>query len=129
MMKLLRNFPSCVKAFFKMCSHSGRPQHGRAPNHKESQFPFSSQVVVLRHSGAFFCNQNANFRLLSVNRSTQPKGFQHRQSTEAFSPSKLISSQTYSKLGQFSSPFLLSVGGGLAGGSPSKRFITTSSTG
>ena len=56
--------------------------------------------------------------------------------TGAFSPSKLISPQTQQHRTMQSSqnlltiiPFLLLGGGGLAGGSPSKRFITTSSTG
>ena len=39
------------------------PLHGKAPNHKESQFLFFSLGVVLRHSGAIFCNQGANFGL------------------------------------------------------------------
>ena len=83
MMKLLSNFPSSVKASFltylaetwqqlswamrrwreKKDVFSQRAPYGKAPNHKESQFLFSSLGVVLRHSGATFCNQDANFGL------------------------------------------------------------------
>ena len=59
-MTFQRSFPSCSRAYCRMCICKGRPLRGKVPNRKNLRCQCSSQRPVLRQNGEIYYNPDAN---------------------------------------------------------------------